>query len=467
LKFDLRYTGQNNSSDQTVLYDYRLQPVPYTANSIRSTDSRNRILDISVDYERNLWDTWHMKAGAKYADSKNNNPTNYLAQDADTGDYLPLPSRISDFESDDKNSAIYGILSTKLFDKLSIQGGVRGEYTELDVRQPLLNEEDKYYYTNWLPSFYATRDLSDTGMLQFRFSRRVQRPNERDLNPNLVYTSDFSARQGNPNLEPVNNDNLELAYRERLFGVDSSFTLFQRRETPVVSTLSYALASDPNVIVTSPVNYGTNNSVGVDLNFNLRQLYFSGLSANLGATILNEKRLRLSNNVNDTTGIEEKNHKNNIKLKLAYQILAESFQLNVNRTGASLTGQGTTGGTTMTTLNWQHRVSPKLALYMNVTNVLHSGSQDSYTSNEALILHNFRAAQPRLFTIGLRYQWGGVTGDDKIRNGARREGMFRGQGNPGGRGDGGGDGGGFGNGAGGGSGGGWGGGGGGGGGGGV
>src|SRR5205823_7873130 len=99
------------------------------------------------------------------------------------------------FDSSDKNAAIYGILSTKLFDNLSIQGGIRGEYTELDVRQPLLGEEDKYYYTNWLPSFYATRDLSDTGMLQLRASRRVQRPNERDLNPNLVYLSDFAARQ--------------------------------------------------------------------------------------------------------------------------------------------------------------------------------------------------------------------------------------------------------------------------------
>src|SRR5205823_3163205 len=122
---------------------------------------------------------------------------------------------ISDFESDDKNAAVYGILSARLFDKLSIQAGVRGEYTQLDVRQPLLNEEDRYHYMNWLPSFYATRDLSDTGMLQLRASRRVQRPNERDLNPNLVFLDDFNARQGNPALQPVNNDLIEAAYRDR------------------------------------------------------------------------------------------------------------------------------------------------------------------------------------------------------------------------------------------------------------
>jgi hypothetical protein len=59
-----------------------------------------------------------------------------------------------------------------------------------------------------------------------------------------------------------------------------------------------------------------------------------------------------------------------------------------------------------------------------------------------LRLHSLTVNQPRIVQIGLRYQWGGVTGDDRIRNGGR--GMFRS--GPGGRGDGGG---GFGNGGGG------------------
>ncbi|HEX8786845.1 MAG TPA: TonB-dependent receptor, partial [Telluria sp.] len=401
LKFDLRYSGQQSSMDQDVLYNYILQPSPYVANNMRSSDTSNHILDLSLDYERNLWNTWHMKSGASFGDNRNHNPTDYLAEDPDTGDYLPVPYRISDFDSDDKNAAIYGILSTKLTDNLSIQGGLRGEYTELDVHQPLLNEEDKYHYMNWLPSFYATRDLSDTGMLQLRAARRVQRPNARDLNPNLVYYSDFTAQQGNPRLQPVNNDLYELAYRDRFFNIDSSFTLFKRRESPVVSTLNYPLATDPNVIVTSPVNYGANDQVGVDLNFNIRQLLLPGLSANLGATILNEKRLRLSALGNEMSGIEAENHKENAKLRVAYQLGKESFQLNVNHTGAGLTGQGTTGATTMTNFSWRHTVTPRLTINLNVTNVFHTGNQESFVNNELLNLHNLNVSQPRLFTIGL------------------------------------------------------------------
>ena len=437
LKFDLRYTGQTSAADTDVLYNYRLSTGTPTANSIRSSDPSNRILDMSVDYDRYVWDTWHMKTGAKIADSKNNNPTNYLAEDPVTGDYLPVPFRISDFESNDRNAAIYGILSTKLTDNLSILGGLRGEYTELNVRQPLLHEEDRYHYMNWLPSFYATQDLADGGSLQLRVSRRVQRPNERDLNPNLVYYSDFSARQGNPTLQPVNNDHYEFAYRDNFFQyVDSSFTLFKRLESPVVSNRNYPLAGDPNVIVTSPVNFGANNQVGVELNLNVRQLFLPGLSANLNETVEREKRMRLSSLTTDMTGIEQSNHREITKLRLAYQIGMESFQLQVQRTGAGLTGQGTTGAVTNTNFNWRHRITPRLATLLSIQNVFHTGNTESFVSNELLNLHNLNVTQPRLFTVGLVYTWGGVTGDDKIRNRGGR-GMFRGGPDGGPRGEGG------------------------------
>jgi outer membrane receptor protein involved in Fe transport len=366
-----------------------------------------------------VWDSWQLKAGAKVADSKASNPTNYLAMNPLTGAYEPVASRISDFESNDRNAAIYGILSTRLASKVSVQGGLRGEYTELDVRQPLLGERDTYHYMNWLPSFYATYDLSETGMLQLRASRRIARPNERDLNPNLVYLSDFSARQGNPGLEPVDNDLAEVAYRDRFFNVDSSFTLFKRRESPVISSRSYPLAADPNVVVTSPVNFGANDSLGVVLNFNVRRLFIDGLSANLGTTISHDKRLRLLNlSANDR--IEQAIHRESAKLRLAYQAGTESLQLMVNHNGATLSGQGVNKPFTMTNLSWQHRIAPQMTLNLNVNNVFNAANIENSTENEVLRVHSLTTGQPRTFMFGVRYQWGGVTGDPRIRNGGRR-----------------------------------------------
>jgi outer membrane receptor protein involved in Fe transport len=419
LKFDLRYTGQDNNSKREQFYDYRLRPASYAANNVNEAGRRNRILDISVDYQRVVWEDWQLKAGGKLADSRNGNATNYLAVNPVTGAYEPVFGRISDFESNDRNAAMYGTLSTRLFSSLQLQGGLRGEYTELDVRQPLMRQEDKYDYMNWLPSFYATQDFSGTAQLQLRASRRIARPNERDLNPNLVYLSDFNARQGNPDLQPVNNDLAEIAYRDRFFGVDTSVTLFKRKESPVIGNRSYPLGSDPNVIVTSPVNFGGNQSLGVDLNFNARQLFVQGLSANFGATIGNDRRLRLSNFTAGGQAIEQKNHHEDLKLRLAYQLAMEQLQLSVNRRGPSLSGQGTNSALTMTSFTWRHRFTPRLLLNLNVSNVFNTGDIESYVENEVLRLHSLNMAPRRVFTLGLNYQWGGVTGDERIRNGRR------------------------------------------------
>lgn len=439
LKFDLRYTGQTNNSDQDVFYDYRLLPTHVVNNNERFTGRRNRILDISVDYQRVVFDTWQLKAGAKVADSKNSNSTNYLAFNPQTGIYAPVANRISDFESNDQNAALYATMATK-FGNLSVLGGLRGEYTTLDVRQPLLVEEDKYHYMNWLPSFYATYDLSDTGSLQLRTSRRIARPNERYLNPNLVYLSDFSATQGNPNLKPVNNDLGEVSYRDRFFNVESSFTLFERRESPVVAWRSFPLASDPDVLVTSPVNFGTHSSQGVELAFNTRKLFIDGLSANFSTTISNDKQQRLFN-LSTSQMVEQTIHRESAKIRLAYQFAMESLQLSVNHNGPTLAGQGINKAFTMTSFAWQHRLSQQMTLNFNVQNVFNVGGMSSVTENEVLRMYSLRSKQPRVFNIGLRYQWGGVTGDERLRNGNR--GMFRG-----GRGEGG-PGGGFGNGGGG------------------
>jgi hypothetical protein len=112
----------------------------------------------------------------------------------------------------------------------------------------------------------------------------------------------------------------------------------------------------------------------------------------------------------------------------------EALQLSVNRNGASLNGQGINSAVTMTNFTWRHNISQRLSLNLNVNNVFHTGNMSSDVANEVLRLHTLNVSQPRIVQIGLRYQWGGVTGDDRIRNGGR--GMFRG--GQGVRGDGGG-----------------------------
>jgi hypothetical protein len=78
----------------------------------------------------------------------------------------------------------------------------------------------------------------------------------------------------------------------------------------------------------------------------------------------------------------------------------------------------------MTAFTWRHNFDARLSLNVNVANVFHTGTMESDVENEVLRLNSLTTGQPRVVQIGLRYQWGGVTGDDRIRNGGR--GNFRG-----------------------------------------
>jgi hypothetical protein len=67
-----------------------------------------------------------------------------------------------------------------------------------------------------------------------------------------------------------------------------------------------------------------------------------------------------------------------------------------------------------------------MTLNFNVVNVFNIGNMESYTDNEVLRVHTLITGQPRVFNFGLRYQWGGVTGDARIRNAGDRRGEFMG-----------------------------------------
>jgi hypothetical protein len=66
---------------------------------------------------------------------------------------------------------------------------------------------------------------------------------------------------------------------------------------------------------------------------------------------------------------------------------------------------------------------------LNVSNVFDTGDIENYVENEVLRQHSFTTAPQRVVTLGFSYQWGGVSGDERIRNGA--PGMFRGGGREG------------------------------------
>ena len=107
--------------------------------------------------------------------------------------------------------AIYG----RQFGKVGIQAGLRAEQAFTTSTLVLTDEVFENDYFSLYPSAHLNYELKKNRDLQLSYSRRVNRPRSRTLNPFYSYTDALNLRVGNPFLLPEYIDSYEISYVRR------------------------------------------------------------------------------------------------------------------------------------------------------------------------------------------------------------------------------------------------------------
>jgi len=102
--------------------------------------------------------------------------------------------------------------------------GLRGEYTNRSIEDSKITTPFKLNRFDVFPSAHFSYELANKNQLMTSFSRRINRPDGRDLDPFPNYMSQYAIRTGNPNLKPEYTDSYELSFI-RNFG--QSFLSFE------------------------------------------------------------------------------------------------------------------------------------------------------------------------------------------------------------------------------------------------
>jgi iron complex outermembrane recepter protein len=131
-----------------------------------------------------------------------------------------LNSYYNKFDYNEQIHAAYLTYSTKLFEKLSAQVGLRGEYLNRSFTNTMKNaagtEKNTTVHPNdrldLFPSAFLSYSLPNNNEIQFNFSRRVNRPRGRQINPFRDYSNTSLISFGNPSLDPELMSALELNY---------------------------------------------------------------------------------------------------------------------------------------------------------------------------------------------------------------------------------------------------------------
>ncbi|MDF9798290.1 outer membrane receptor protein involved in Fe transport [Catalinimonas alkaloidigena] len=189
-----------------------------------------------------------------------------VEEQEESGDWVNLPGFTNTFNYDENIYAAYAILSNKT-GKWSYQGGLRAEATDITTHLIQTDEKNDKDYINLFPSAFLTYSLSKTNSLQASYSRRINRPRFRELNPFSSFTDARNIRTGNPDLDPEFTDSYELGYLYNYATGNIYFGAYYRFTDDVVERVRWTETVDSVVITfTRPENLSTQNAYGFELN---------------------------------------------------------------------------------------------------------------------------------------------------------------------------------------------------------
>lgn len=153
--------------------------------------------------------------------------------------------------------------------KLSYQGGLRAEYTDLSTELVKTNETNPRNYLNLFPSVFLSYELSQSKTVQLNYSRRLSRPRFRDLLPFTSFSDPRNFRAGNPNLNPEYTHSFEAGYLQYFERGSLLSSIYYRNQTGVIQRVTIEQFSDSStipVLLSTSINLAEKNSYGLEMN---------------------------------------------------------------------------------------------------------------------------------------------------------------------------------------------------------
>ncbi len=170
------------------------------------------VLTFKTDYEQNFL-KGKLGVGFKLSHVKTDNTFDFF--DFFNGEKRQNQDRSNQFVYSENINAGY-INYNRAWKKLNFQGGLRVEHTisdgELKSIQPNKDNRVKRNYVNFFPSGGFTYTANSNNSWGLTYSRRIERPNYKSLNPFEFKTDELSYSKGNAFLKPQYTDNVKLSH---------------------------------------------------------------------------------------------------------------------------------------------------------------------------------------------------------------------------------------------------------------
>lgn len=265
-------------NEHLIIYDSDINHNLFgtTEDALRVNNDAWNKYRFEIDYSLPMNERGKIEAGLQYRfyDSESDYIGNFSFNDADN---------LSETDISDFNRKIYAAYGTysNAFGKFEMKLGLRTEFTDRELNQQTINNTYSYENFDFYPSAYFTYHIDKSQQFQLNYSKRLNRPKERALNPYIFYSDGFSAMKGNPELEPEYANLAEFNYMKiHKLGL-VSLEVFYRQTTNKIAR--YGELNDNGILEYSWGNIDKDVSIGAELmsNTNLTKWWTLDLNASL------------------------------------------------------------------------------------------------------------------------------------------------------------------------------------------
>ena len=402
LTVNVDYNRYNNRQDnfQETYYEKNNTGLNSIGMDIKSRQTIN-IYSAKLDFQTKFWQTGMIECGVKYALSSTDNNM--------TTDSILNGSKISStpsaFRYDEHVAAAYISAGKQFGEHWSVKLGLRGEYTY--SRGDWLSADSvtrKSYFDPFPTAFvgYTTSPLGKIAQpisVSASYTRRIKRPNYYMLNPFRAYVDAYSYQEGNTELTPEFNNDVELhfswtQYLNLTFNFAHTQDMFSAKTTVLPNGNAYMRY----------VNFGTCTTHGGNLSLTELPIVPKYMTLEDGSKMMQGAWLALTVNAgwlhfinksyekqaDGTPVFENRNHYGYVNATLSSYLPKDwTLTLDGNWSSPMTTGYNREGGTYFLSFGVRKMIMTKgLILNLNVQDLARScvfrnedlGQQAGYTS---------------------------------------------------------------------------------------
>ena len=245
-------------------------PVASVESNITEEHARTGYLQ--ADYTRTLAPHTKLETGYKGTLRRLDNTFDVTTSPDGGSSFTASVARSNAFTYDEQVHAVYGVLSQSA-GSFDLQAGLRAEQaaTNFDLTSA---GQFANSYRSLYPSAVAAYNIDQSRQLKLSYSKRVTRPDTRQLNPFGFREDALNQFRGNPALLPEYTHAFELGFQQSFSKGMVQVTPFARH---TVNAIRFVRTLDSaGVFTTTFQNVATSDSYGADVNGSIRFGRLSG-----------------------------------------------------------------------------------------------------------------------------------------------------------------------------------------------